>query len=155
MEIYLVRHGEAIPEYENPRRPLTEEGRDDAEKVARAAAGRNIRIVEILHSDKLRAKETAGIMARVLAPERGMRQISGLAPEDDPLIAGAEIETAAVPVMLVGHLPHLDRLAALLLTGDAERTVVDFSPATMACLARTRGAWSLSWILRPENTVRS
>jgi phosphohistidine phosphatase len=149
MDLFLVRHGAAKPEYDDPRRPLTDDGRAGVEKVACAAAARNIGVVEILHSDKLRAKETAGIIARVLSPARSIREISGLSPEDDPLIAKAEIEAGAEPVMLVGHLPHLSRLVALLLTGDSENTVVDFSPATMVCLTRTRGAWSLSWVLCP------
>jgi len=150
MDFFLVRHGEAKPEYEDPRRPLTVGGRARVEKVARAAA-KKIKIAEILHSDKLRAKETAEILAGVLSPARGVREISGLSPEDDPLIAKAEIETADQSLMMVGHLPHLNRLAALLLTGDSENTVVDFSPATMVCLSRGRGAWSVSWILGPES----
>jgi phosphohistidine phosphatase len=155
MEIFLVRHGEAKPEYEDPRRPLTPYGRAGAAKVARAAAARKIAVGEILHSGKLRAKETAEIMAGVLSPARGLRQTSGLSPEDDPLIVRAEIEAGAGSVMLVGHLPHLGRLAALLLTGDSERTMVDFSPATMVCLSRARGSWSLGWVLRPETAGQS
>jgi phosphohistidine phosphatase len=149
MDFFLVRHGEAKPEYEDPRRLLTDDGRTGVEKVARAAAARKIGVVEILHSDKLRAKETAEILAGVLSPAQGVRQISGLSPEDDPLLAKAEIETADRSLMMVGHLPHLSRLAGLLLTGNSENTVVDFSPATMVCLTRTRGAWSLSWVLCP------
>jgi len=155
MDFFLVRHGEAKPEYEDPRHPLTDGGRSGVEKVARAAAAKKIKIAEILHSDKLRAKETAEILAGVLSPARGIREISGLSPEDDPFTAKAEIEAADDSLMLIGHLPHLNRLAALLLTGDSENTVVDFSPATMVCLSRGRGAWSVSWILRPESVGRS
>jgi phosphohistidine phosphatase len=149
MDFFLVRHGEAKPEHENPRRPLTDQGRKDVERVARAAAAKKITVAEILHSDKLRAGETAEILARYLSP-RTVRQIARLAPEDDPLIAKAELETADRPLMLVGHLPHLGRLASLLVTGNEEKKVVDFPAAAMACLSYSAGIWKVRWILAPE-----
>ena len=150
MDFFLVRHGEAEPEHLDRRRPLTSDGRREVEKVARAAAARQIKIAEILHSEKLRAKETAEILTRFLSPARGVREISGLSPEDDPLSAKAELEAAEESLTLVGHLPQVGRLAALLLIGDSEKTIVDFTPATMVCLARTQGAWALKWIFAPE-----
>jgi phosphohistidine phosphatase len=150
MDFYFVRHGEAEPEHLDRRRPLTSDGRRGVEKIARAAAARRLKIAEILHSDKLRAKETAEILARFLSPARGVREISGLSPEDDPLLAKAELETAEESLMLVGHLPHVSRLAALLLVGDSEKTIVDFTPATMVCLACAQGTWRLGWTLSPE-----
>ena len=36
--------------------------------------------------------------------------------------------------MLVGYLPHLNRLVALLVCGDVSQTVVDCSAGTLACL---------------------
>src|ERR1700675_4810039 len=110
MDFFLVRHGEAKPDRDDPRRPLSDRGRTDVEKIARAAAAKKIKVAEILHSDKLRAKETAEILARFLSPAGGVRQISELAPEDDPLLAAAELEAAVASLMLVGHLPHLGRL---------------------------------------------
>jgi phosphohistidine phosphatase len=149
MEIFLVRHGEARHESEDARRSLSEQGRRDVDAVARAAA-RKIQIAAILHSDKLRARETAEIFGRLVAPKNGVRQITGLAPEDDPEIAKAELESAGEPVMLVGHLPHLARLASLLLTGDSERPTVEFSTATIVCLSCKAGAWKFAWTLSPE-----
>jgi phosphohistidine phosphatase len=150
MDFYLVRHGEAKLEYEDSRRPLSDSGRRDVEKIARAAAAKEIKVSEILRSGKLRAKETAEILAGFLSPARGIREISGLSPEDDPLVAKAEIETSGEGLMLVGHLPHLGRLAALLLVGNSEKKIVDFAPATMICLSRESGIWRLGWTLSPE-----
>ncbi|HEY2987140.1 MAG TPA: phosphohistidine phosphatase SixA [Candidatus Binatia bacterium] len=155
MDFYLVRHGDALLDSADHRRPLSDRGRSDVESVARAAAAKQVKPVAILHSDKLRAKQTAEILARFLSPAEGVRQSSGLAPEDDPLIAGAELAAAEASLMLVGHLPHLGRLAARLVTGDAEKKVVDFSAATMICLSRVSGAWELGWILTPGWLDRS
>ena len=149
MDFYLVRHGEARSEMEDARRPLNERGRREVERVARTAAAKKITVLEIVHSDKLRAKETAEILARHLFPVRGVRRTQGLGPEDDPFIAKAELNAAADSLVVVGHLPHLGRLASLLLTGNPDNVVVGFSTATIACLAREKGKWQLRWTLSP------
>src|SRR5258706_12414957 len=107
MDFFLVRHGEAQAAYEDARRPLSARGRREVEKVARAAAARKVRVAVIFHSGKLRAEETAEILARFLAPPEGARRSTGLQPEDDPLIAKAESEGAGGPCKLGGPPPHL------------------------------------------------
>ena len=149
MEFFLVRHGDARSSSEDPRRPLSQRGLEEVEAVARAAAGR-IAVTAIFHSDKLRARQTAEIFTRFVPAGNGVKQISGLATDDDPWIAKAELETAEAPVMLVGHLPHLGRLASLLLSGDSERPTVEFSTATIACLSWNAGSWKFVWSLSPE-----
>lgn len=149
MDFYLVRHGDARPEQEDPKRPLSEKGRSEVEKVARAAAAKQIGVSEILRSDKLRAKQTAEILAQSLSPKSGVREIQGLAPQDDPLVAKVELEEALEPLMLVGHLPHLSRLTSLLVVGDPEKEIVDFPSAGMVCLSREGNAWEVKWALAP------
>lgn len=150
MDFYLVRHGEAKAANEDPTRPLTDRGRKEVEKVARAVAAKGPRVFEILHSDKLRAKQTAEILAQSLAPRGGVREIMGLSPEDDPQVAKVELEVAEAPLMLVGHLPHLSRLASVLVTGDREKEIVGFPAAAILCLSRTEGGWEVRWTLAPE-----
>ena len=65
MRIYLVQHGEAKKENEDPLRPLTEEGIKNAEKVASYLAKLNLKIKKIFHSGKLRAKQTAEIYGKI------------------------------------------------------------------------------------------
>jgi phosphohistidine phosphatase SixA len=51
-------------------------------------------------------------------------------------------------VMLVGHLPHLARLGALLLTGDMAKNVINFKMAGLVCLGRRAdGSWALEWMI--------
>src|SRR5512136_2962902 len=104
MEIYLVQHGEAKPESEDPQRPLTERGHSEVEKVARYAAGLRLQVSLILDSGKLRARQTAEILAQHLAPPQGIRELNRLAPADDPKVAEVLIRQAGSPIMLVGHL---------------------------------------------------
>ena len=150
VEIHLVQHGEAKREEEDPTRPLTDHGRRETERVARAAARVGVSPDEILHSGKRRAQETAEILASLLKPERDVHEMEGLAPMDDPAAVHRRVEEAAAPLMLVGHLPHLSRLAGLLLTGDTEQEVIAFRNSGIVCLIQEKNAWHLRWILTPE-----
>ncbi len=150
MQVYLVQHGEAKAEAEDPARPLTDRGREEVRRVARHAAAVKLQVAEIRHSGRLRARLTAEILAEHLSPPGGTREIEGLGPTDDPGKARREIEAAQDSVMLVGHLPHLSRLASSLLAGDPGREIIRFRMGAIVCLARVEGRWLLQWILTPE-----
>lgn len=150
MDAYLVQHGEAKPESEDPARPLTDRGRDEVRRVARRAAALGLPMAEIRHSGKLRARQTAETLAEHLSPLRGVREMEGLAPTDDPRQALLAVESALEPVILVGHLPHLSRLASTLLAGDSGRDIVRFRMGAIVCLVKAEAGWLLQWILTPE-----
>ena len=149
MDFYLARHGEAVADLIDTSRPLTRAGRDDVERVARLAAEKAVRVSVIYHSGILRAGQTAEIFAAHLAPSGGVAALSGLRPEDDPSLAAEQLAVSGSPVMLVGHLPHMNRLAALLARGDAEGNAINFIPGMLACYSREGSLWKLSWTLAP------
>lgn len=152
MIVYLVRHGEALSAAENPERPLSQEGRQEVESIARLARDRGAQVAAIYHSGILRAKQTADIFAKVLPPSLGLEQHTGLLPDDDPSIIKAELDCAEQPILLVGHLPFLNRLASLLLYDNAHRNAVEFLPATMVRCRRSRDRWNIDWTLtKPRN----
>ena len=146
---YLVRHGDAVSAQIDPRRPLSVRGREEVAQLAQLAASRDVQVAELCHSGILRAQETAEILAAYLNPPRGLRQIAGLLPDDDPDLAKVEIQAAEQPIMLVGHLPYMSRLAALLIKGDAAGPVIEFSPATMLCCAKVGAGWQIDWQIAP------
>jgi phosphohistidine phosphatase len=150
VQVYLVQHGLATSEEEDPARPLSAAGRAEVERVARAAAAAGVRPTSILHSGKTRAQQTAEIFAAHAKPAQGVRAVEGLGPRDDPQRVRERLERADAPLMLVGHLPHLARLAGLLLTGAPEREVVAFRNAGVVCLERREAGFALRWILTPE-----
>jgi phosphohistidine phosphatase len=152
VDFYLVRHGEALSGTQDPARPLTQTGRETVEQVARSASAKSIQIVAVFHSGILRAKQTADIFATHLRPTLGVRPMSGLLPEDDPMTAKAELEAARQPIMLVGHLPHLNHLAGLLASGNPDRDVVNFTAGTMACFSRDKSQWKIAWVLAPPSS---
>ena len=147
MQIYLVQHGEAKSEEEDPARSLTDKGRKDAEKVAGYAAKLGIKIDEIKHSTKLRAKQTAEIFSSSLGASAA--ELAGLVPNDDPEIAKRYIESSGKEAMLVGHLPHLSKLASLLLVDDASASIVAFRMAGIVCLEK-KEKWMVKFMLIPE-----
>lgn len=145
MDAYLIRHGDAVAEMDNPKRPLSTKGRRDVQRTAHLALARNIQISAIYHSGILRAFETAQILAEILAPPLGLDLHAGLLPEDDPAIVKAELDLMDHPIALVGHLPYLNRLAALLTSGDPNRAVVEFLPAMMIGFERQDYQWKITW----------
>jgi phosphohistidine phosphatase len=150
MLLYLVQHGEAKGEEEDPSRSLTEKGRADAEKTARYAAKIGINVSEIAHSPKLRAKQTAEVFASYL--KAGVKEMAGITPNDDPEIARKYIESAEKDIILVGHLPHLGKLASLLLVNDANATIVAFQMAGILCLEK-KEKWQVKFMLIPETVI--
>jgi len=150
MKVYLVQHGEAKPGAIDPERSLTDHGREEVERVATRAAALRLQVAEVRHSDKLRARQTAEILAEQLSPSAGLREMEGLAPMDDPEKARIQIEAAQGPLMLVGHLPHLSRLASSLLVGDPTKEIIRFRNGAIICLVKAERGWLLQWILTPE-----
>ncbi len=148
--LYLVQHGLARPPAEGTEPELTADGRREVMRMASWASGAGVEIQHIRHSGKLRAVQTAELLADALDPPGGALAVSGLKPMDDvrPLAEALERDTG--PVMLVGHLPHLARLVGLLLTGDVEAQPVGFRNAGLVCLACEERRWSLRWAVTPE-----
>src|ERR1051325_432814 len=105
MRLFLVRHGEALSETADPRRPLSAAGREQVRSVGRLALARNARASALFHSGILRAEETARLFRTELSIDASPVRMSGLLPEDDPFVARAEVETFQHSTMLVGHLP--------------------------------------------------
>jgi phosphohistidine phosphatase len=149
-DLYLVQHGEAEPESVDPARGLTTRGRADVERVAAFAARFGLEIHQIRHSGKTRAEQTAALLAAALSPPGGAAAIPGLAPKDDVRPVADALAREPEPVMLVGHMPFLGRLAALLIFGDVEAPALRFRNGGIACLTPEEDHWVVSWVLTPE-----
>jgi phosphohistidine phosphatase len=149
VRLYLVQHGRAKTEDEDPERPLTDRGVDDVGRVARHAVETfGVRPRRVVHSGKTRARETAELWGALL--DAGAEETEALAPNDDPTVWARRLVAEADDVMLVGHLPHLARLAGLLLTGVADQPVVGFRPGGLVRLEQTDTGWVVSLVLPPE-----
>jgi phosphohistidine phosphatase len=151
MKLYLVQHGEACAKDVDPERPLTVQGRADVERMAVLMRQAGIRVERVIHSGKLRARQTAELLAKAMSP-RVEAEVSGLMnPNDNPTAFDWQSESWDRDTLIVGHLPFMGRLVSHLLIEDADRALVSFQPGSMACLEHAGAErWLLNWMLRPE-----
>jgi len=150
MELYLVQHGKAFTKEEDPERGLTPEGISHVERIAGVAKGYGINVSGIRHSGKKRALETGKIFASSLLTDGNITKEDGLQPNDDVEDYAKNISPDS-DIMIVGHLPFMEKLTSLLVTGSAESTVFKFQNGDIVCLDKdeSRG-WFIKWALMPE-----
>ena len=117
MRALLVHHADAVGSDVDPQRPLSSLGVRQADELARAAAGIGFAPAAIWHSGKLRSRQTAEAFLRACAPFAQFKMIRGLQPDDPPEWLRDELAAENRDVLLVGHMPHIARLTALLSGG--------------------------------------
>lgn len=118
--------------------------------MARLAIDLGLQVGGILHSGKTRARQTAEILAAALDLAGSIKEAPGLNPLDD--VAPWSSMSPGDRLMLVGHLPFMQRLAALLVTGSQEKPVISFQNSGIVCLDRDEGSdnWTIRWALVPR-----
>jgi phosphohistidine phosphatase len=151
MLLYLVRHGEAKREEEDPERGLTDNGFRSARRMGEFLSFMDVSLDAIIHSTKKRAAQTAEAFTESLRPVTGITEEKGLSPNDDPVPWVARANAMTKDTAIVGHLPFLDRLLGLLVLGEAGKTIIDFKTAGTVCLKPAGdGRWIIAWVLSPE-----
>ena len=152
MKLYLIQHGEAKSEVEDPERSLTPRGEKEVMSVSKVASGLHIIPSKVFHSGKLRAKQTSEIFASALKiPDPSVQPVQGLNPNDDIRPWAERISKEKEDLMLVGHLPFLEKLTSFLLYGDENARLVLFRYAAIVCLDQKEDKrWAVRWILTPE-----
>jgi phosphohistidine phosphatase len=154
MDLYLMQHGEATSEADNPERPLTEAGRAAVERVSARARAAGVQVVACVHSGKLRAEESARLFVGELGGTADVSAREGLGPKDAvaPTAQWLREVTEHDALAVVGHLPFLDRLASLLVAGDEEAQVVRFRMGGLVKLEPKDDAegFAVAWVLPPE-----
>ena len=152
MKLYLIQHGEAKTEKEDPERSLTEKGKDEVKRISEAAKRLNIGPLKVYHSGKLRARQTAELIAgalKISAPS--VQAVQGLNPNDDVRPWAERISKEMEDIIIVGHLPFLDKLASFLLCGNENARVLLFHYSAIVCLDQKEDRrWAVRWILTPE-----
>jgi len=154
MDLYLMQHGEAMAETDDPARPLTDAGRDAVGRVAARAQSAAVLVDRCVHSGKLRAEQTAQLLASAVGTDGHVEVREGLAP-NDPVAPVAEWLRGFAEdqsIALVGHLPFLDRLASLLVAGDEGAHVIRFQMGGLVKLVSEpeRAGFAVAWALPPE-----
>jgi phosphohistidine phosphatase len=154
MRIYLVQHGDCVDKEVDPDQPLSEKGIKDINRLAHFLSKHDIIVSRFYHSTKLRAKETAELLATNITSLNSIEVLQGITPMDPVSPIVERINTWKEDTLLVGHLPFLSHCVAKLICNDEKSTVVSFERGAMLCLEKSsNGSWSIYWMLRPELLV--
>lgn len=114
MELFLIRHASAEDGEDDDARALADRGQRRFREVVRGLDALGVRFDRVLHSPKLRAVQTAELLAPLVDGEVEVTALLAQAP-GKALLAQVSGEAVA----LVGHQPWLGELLGLLVAGDA------------------------------------
>jgi phosphohistidine phosphatase len=149
MKLYLARHGEAVTKQEDPDRPLSGDGRRDVSHVADILEKTNAAVDRVIHSGKLRARQTAEILAQSVMREVGLETVPDMNPMDPVEPWVKKIEGFEQDAMLVGHMPFMGKLVSRLVIGREDADLVFFHAGAVVCLERTgSGRWGIIGMIR-------
>ena len=151
MSLFLVRHGNNLPKDKDPDKGLSEQGIAEVKRIAEVAKGYCVRVGLINHSGKKRARRTAELFASALKPRGGVNAVDGLNPLDDVTLFAQKIDSNE-NLMLVGHLPFMEKLTSFLVTGSIETRVFQFQTGGIVCLDKDTDnrSWIIKWALMPN-----
>lgn len=160
MRCYFVRHGPAVDAAEwndsDFTRPLSSEGEKLMTQAAKTIAALGLEIDVIITSPRLRAKQTAAIVAQRLKAKDRVVEDARLAGDFGPreLAAMLSERSGDAEVMLVGHEPDMSRTVGAVIGGGR----IDFKPGSIACVNMPNPATligELTWLAPPKILVRA
>jgi len=149
LNLYILQHGEAVAKEIDPERPLSEHGNRDIRILALHMQNMGVQLGNIFHSGKLRAEQSARLIAETLSPEILPVKTEGLNPNDDPAVIIGDIEQMNENILIASHMPFVSRLCSTLLTGTTEAEFASV-PGTLFCLEKAEDKWRLAYMLRPD-----
>jgi len=147
MKLYLIQHGISLPEEKDPEKPLSLEGKEETQRTAEFLKAKNIEVDAVWHSPKQRAAQTAQIIVNSIFCSE-IQERDDLNPLDSVETFPAEIESLDKNLMIIGHLPFLQKLASLLLSGSEANQFISFKNSGITCLEYT-DTWKIDWMVTP------
>lgn len=161
MDLLILRHAIAFPRNakrwpDDAKRTLTMEGVKRARRAAVGLKRMGKRPALVLTSPLVRTRDTAAIFAQAARWPDAV-ECAALAPggsPEDVLEALRRQGARAECVAVVGHQPHLGRLLALSLRGDARDEAFELKKSAVGCLQfegpPRAGQGVLKWLLSPR-----
>lgn len=151
MKLYLVQHGEACTKEVDPDRPLTDQGKEDVDRLAAFLKQAGIQVDRVIHSEKLRAIQTAECLANAIAPGVELETSGIINPNDNPQAFDWQSDSWDKDTLVVGHLPFLAKLVSHLVIEDENKLITDWQTGSAVCLGHNSNAqWQINWMIRPE-----
>ena len=154
MKVYLIHHAAVKSAEQDPERHLSQQGREEADRLGARFKAAGAAPVQIPHSDKQWTKESAERIAAAMgAPD-------SIALADYPINTGhptepfmEQIRNSPGDIMMVGHSDYLLRSASKLLCGDQDIRVIEFKPGncTAFCFEADGEDWAVTFGWRQEH----
>ena len=151
MNLYLIRHAHAEDTQPDGLRCLSQRGKRQVRALAtflRHSAA--FTPEEIWHSTLVRAQETAALLCLGAKLDVPLREVAGLAPEDDPRSIAHLLAQGSRSLALVGHEPHLSALASLLVAGAPEPARFAMKKGATLALEGAGRQWIVRWHISPD-----
>jgi len=149
LNLYILQHGEAVAKEIDPERPLSEQGIRDIRILALHMQNMGVQLGNVFHSGKLRAEQSARLVAETISPGIQPLQTEGLNPNDDPTVIIGDIEQINENILIASHMPFVSRLCSTQLTGTVDAEFASI-PGTLFCLEKADNKWRLAYMLRPD-----
>ena len=146
MTVFLVHHGDAVGPDVDPRRPLSERGREAVARLAAEAEARGARPVVVWHSGKLRARQTAEAFWRACNALASFSATRDLQPEDAPEWIRDRLRGETRDILIAGHYPHLPGLLDIMTEGQGRSTFPQHGVVALATEDEGR-TWKELWRL--------
>jgi phosphohistidine phosphatase len=147
MKLYLIQHGISLPEEKDPEKSLSPEGKEETQRIAEFLKAKNIEVDAQWHSPKLRAMQTAQIVANSISCSE-TKERDDLNPLNSVEKFPQEIKSLNKNLMIIGHLPFLQKLASLLISGSDTNQFISFKNSGVVCLEYI-DTWKIAWMVTP------
>jgi phosphohistidine phosphatase len=144
VDVFLVRHAEAIDEtleLRDPMRHLTAHGREQARALGDRMRWHDCTPIQIWSSPLVRAVQTAELLATGLETNVAVEVAPLLAPGEDARAIINALKALTGDVVLVGHEPGMSALATLLIGKD----VGTIAKAEAIRIADGQLRWRCAW----------
>jgi len=151
MAFYIVQHGLSLPKDQDPEKGLAPQGIGEVNRIAQVTRKYGVVVEQIQHSGKKRARQTAELLAAILKPADGLQETANIKPLDDVAAFASQVDFSA-NIMVVGHLPFLERLTSFLITGRQSPVVFKLQNGGILCLDQIENSEfpAIKWALMPQ-----
>lgn len=158
MDLFVARHGEAGKSLTNAQkdteRPLTADGRKEAEAIAAFVEKLGIRFDEVISSPLRRSKETAEVVMKRQKKKLKLQLWDELRPEGEreAMLTRLAALGHGSKVLLVGHDPYLSTLIADMI-GAGSGTIILKKGGVVRVRVTTfspQAKGELRWLLSPR-----
>mgnify|MGYP000141373337 CR=1 FL=1 len=148
MKLYLVQHGIALKEDVDPKKSLSREGKIQTLRVLAFLGAKGLNVDVLWHSNKQRAIDTARVITENIKVAE-VSERSDLSPLSEVGDLPAQIVNLNKNLMIVSHLPFLNKLLSKLILGVDTYELVLFKNSCIVCLDY-KDRWRIEWVVCPD-----